>query len=160
MYREVITLESIGEYRNYFKDNYCTNGVITHQGILVKFYEDMFDHAFYERKNRKDKNKTIFSIKRSQRISWIKEVLQDPTINIYQGWDSKRRCYDSKSKVSLVTSDGYVVVIRMIKQETAKFVTAYCIDENDVQKKIVSSPTHYVYAAATVNKVIEEVTVD
>ena len=59
-----------------------------------------------------------------------------------------------------MTSDGYVVVIRMIKQETAKFVTAYCIDENDVQKKIVSSPTHYVYAAATVNKVIEEVTVD
>ena len=46
-----------------------------------------------------------------KRILWIKQVLQDNNIPIYQGHNSKTKS-DKSRRVSLLTPDGYVVVIR------------------------------------------------
>ncbi len=143
MYNNLIEFSTVQEYKNYFMNEYCVSGVVTHQDIQVNFYPDTFEHAFYKSRNRKRADKSIFDHERARRIGWIKDVLIDATIPIYVGWDSKRKRYDSSNKVSLITTDGYVVVIRLINDTRAKFVTAYLIDNGDVLDKICSSPCIY-----------------
>lgn len=135
MYSSFLNLNSEADYRQHYYMNYCSTPITTCHGIDVLFDRDTFDHAFYKRKKAP---KDTFDLDRALRMNWIKKVLQDGSVDLYIGWDSKKKRYDSNSRVSLVTAEGYVVIIRFTnKQKTkAKFVTAFIIDDINVLEKI------------------------
>ncbi len=128
-------------YRKIWKENYCNseNLIYTFDNIRVKFYEDMFDHAFFESANRKMKDKSILSFKRLKKMLWIKDVLNDANAIVKQGWMRDKKKYTRSRRVALV-KDNYIVIIRIINLNTAKFLTAYEIDNNENLNKILNSP--------------------
>ncbi|HHA5679188.1 hypothetical protein ACFHPT_03020 [Enterococcus faecium] len=142
-YRPLKKLQTMDEYRMHYEKKYCTSTILTHQGLPVRFYPERFDHAFYKNSNRRTKDKSLFSLERAERIDWIEEVLKDPNVTIYAGWDSKKKRHDFSHRASLITPDGYVVVIRKINDSKATFVTAYVIDDLSVFDKIKSNPIIY-----------------
>lgn len=129
------------ECKQYFVDNYCNQEIYTHDGIRVKFHEDMFEHIFCIRKEKTWKSKKDhFSIDRGERIDWIKYVLQDPTIIPRQGYDKARKRYDNSRRVAFLAPNNYVVIIKIDNKGEGRFVTAYLVDSADVASKISGSP--------------------
>lgn len=127
------------EYKNHYIDVYCRNGPIkTFDGIDVYFYNDQFEHAFFESSNFKG-NKDIFSLNRAQRIDWIKAVLYDPTAELYVGHDSQTKAYSNDRRVAIINDDDYVVIIRTAGIR-AKFITAYLADSPRTALQIRSNP--------------------
>lgn len=81
----------------------------------------------------------MFSTKRAERIDWIKSVLQDDSAELYVGYDSKNKTYDSNGRVAIITEDDYVIIIRFIKDTNAKFVTTYVADSGRTATEIRTS---------------------
>ncbi|KMN54687.1 hypothetical protein KUV96_01910 [Bacillus velezensis] len=143
LYSELLVLGGgESEYRQIYIDEYCKEPIVSCDGYIVKFPIHQFAHAFFKNKSRRAKDKLLFSEERAWRILWIKKVLQDNSLTYYAGWDSSKKRYDHTRRVTLVTPDGYVVVIRITNNKTkdASFVTAYLIDDPKVEKKIKASP--------------------
>lgn len=135
----LVNYESIEEYKGHFVNKYCKESLETFDSFKVKFYEDMFEHAFFESSNRRG-NKDIFSSQRAERIDWIENVLQDKDAEIYMGYDSKNKRNDWNRRVTIINEDNYVVVIQIIKDNKAKFVTAYVADSPHTAKSIRQNP--------------------
>jgi len=115
-------------YRKIFLDFYCKKPVKTFDNILVYFKEYNFDHAFFESKNRREKDKSIFSQKRAKRIYWIKWVLENPNAQLFKGYNHKTKSYDASRRVALCV-DNYVVIININKKRNkAKLITAFVAD--------------------------------
>ena len=125
-------------YRKYYIDNYCNKDIFTFDGIKVKFYEDKFEHAFYESTDKLKGNKDSFSLNRAMRIDWIKYVLNNSNAILKIGWDKKIKKYDKNRRVAVLTLEKYVVVIRIDRDNTAKFMTAYYADTSI--NKILNAP--------------------
>lgn len=129
-----------GEYRTHFERVYCQESIRTHDGILVRFRKNQFDHCMFE-SSRRDSTKDQFSSARAERIDWIKATLQNPAARLYQGWDSKRKRHDATHRVAVVYQD-FVVIIRLRDRTSqplsAQFVTAYKADNS--LRKIENSP--------------------
>lgn len=123
MYAPFVEYQTEAEYRTHFERVYCTGPIETFDGIRVRFRKGRFQHDFYE-SSRRDGNKDRFSGDRARRMDWILKVLKDPSAELYQGWDKKRKKYDPDSRVALVVNE-YVVVIRLMGPDSAEFVTAY-----------------------------------
>ncbi len=143
MYSELTYLKNEEKYRNLFEREYCQKEIITCHNIVVKFYARHFDHAFFSRSNRRSNKKDVFDSHRAQRILWIKQVLQDNNIPIYQGHNSKTKKSDKSRRVSLLPPDGYVVEIRMTGEDKAEFLTAFVKNDSAVIGKIRSKPLIY-----------------
>lgn len=133
------------ELRAIWQMEYCSCDIFTFDGIKVRFFDDQFDHAFYESSGRNLSVKTkqagykdCLSYARVEKILWIKDVLADRDAELYIGYDKKTKSYNNSSRVAVVKGD-YVVVINLKDKENAKFVTAYVAD-NSVDK-IRNSPT-------------------
>ena len=128
----------IGEQylRSIWRVEYCLKPLITFDGVKVSFYEDMFDHAFYESANRIAKDKSLLSYNRLEKIYWIKEALQDADAVLKQGWDNKEKDYFKNRRVAIVKGN-YVVILRFTGLLKAKFITAY---EKDDISNILNSP--------------------
>ncbi len=124
------------ELRTIWKTEYCNSEIITFDSVKVKFYEDMFDHAFFESANRKVKDKSILSLNRLEKIYWIKDVLQDKDAILKKGWDTQKKEYFEDRRLAIV-KDNYVVIIRFTGLLKAKFVTAY--EKLDIDN-ILNSP--------------------
>lgn len=122
-YAPFVDYDTPEKYRAHFQRVYCSGPITTFDGIEVRFRLARFRHDFYESSQR-NQIKDRFSTERARRIDWIEKVLQDPSAELYQGWDKKRKRYDGQSRVALVV-DGYVVVIRLTAHDKAVFVTAY-----------------------------------
>lgn len=122
--------------RELWCDEYCKEDIETFDGVLVRFYEDMFDHIFYESANRVAKDKSILSLNRLEKMLWIKETLQDADAILKKGWDTKNKKYFKNRRVAIVKGN-YVVIIRFTGVLKAKLVTAY--EKNDMEK-ILNSP--------------------
>ncbi len=90
--------KSLEEYKDIFDDIYCKEPIKTFDNILVKFYSNMFEHAFYESENNKKKDKSLFSYNRAEKILWIKEALQDDTALLKKGWVKKTKNYDNSRR--------------------------------------------------------------
>ena len=135
----LVCYETQDEYLEHFKGKYCSYPIKTFDEIEVKFYEDMFEHAFYESSNKRG-NKDTFSLKRAQRIDWIEDVLTDDNAELYIGYDSRTKSYDNSRRVAIITEDDYVVIIRLIRDKQAKFVTAYLADSGRTATEIRKSP--------------------
>ncbi|UJH90558.1 hypothetical protein LZ575_17485 [Antarcticibacterium sp. 1MA-6-2] len=129
------------ELREIWHSTYCAGNVtiFTLDGVLVKFYEDQFDHCFYESANRKQRDKSILSLNRLEKIYWIKDTLEDPEAILKSGWLRDKQTYNHSRRLALV-KENYVVIIRFIKAERAKFVTAYEINDDESLEKINESP--------------------
>lgn len=124
------------DLREIWRTEYCLAPIITFDSVKVLFYEDMFDHAFYESAHRIAKDKSILSLNRLEKIYWIKEALQDPEAILKQGWDTQNKSYFKDRRVAIVKGN-YVVIIRFTGMLKAKFVTAY---EKDDISNILNSP--------------------
>lgn len=124
------------EMRKLWKEEYCLADIETFDGVKVKFYEDMFDHCFFESDNRKKKDKSILSLNRLEKMLWIKDTLQDGTAILKKGWDTKEKEYYKDRRVAIV-KNNYVVIIRFTALLKAKLVTAY--QKNDIEN-ILDSP--------------------
>ena len=122
-----VILSTPDEYKKYYVEKYCKKGIQTFDGIEVKFYEDQFEHAFYESSNKLKRNKDVFSENRALRIDWIEYVLKNPK-------DKKR--YNKDRRVAIISPEDYVVIIRINSNNTAKFITAYYADNsaNEIRK--------------------------
>lgn len=143
MYCNFLVLNTEEEYREKFKSTYCSRKILTHSGIEVLFHEDMFDHAFFKNRNRRNRDKSLFCTERAKRIMWIEKVLMDDKLIIYKGWNNSKRRYEDSSRTTLVTPDGYVVVIKLTGTNKARFVTAFIPDNQDVIDKIKGSPVFF-----------------
>ncbi len=137
-YPPLVCYKTEVEYRIHFERVYCQQPILTFDGVLVRFRKDRFDHCFYE-STRRNHVKDAFSRMRAERIDWIEAGLQDPNTKLYVGWDSKRKRYDKRHRVIVVVGD-YVVVIRIIGNKKAEFVTAYVADSASTLAKIKRSP--------------------
>jgi hypothetical protein len=127
------------EYRKHFKNKYCEQPIETFDGYKVKFYEDMFEHAFYESSDRRG-SKDLFSTKRAERIDWIEDVLKDKSAELYMGYDNKKKINDNNRRVAIINEDDYVVIIQIVKDLKAKFVTAYVADSPHTALSIRNNP--------------------
>ncbi len=128
---DFVTLSTPEEYKKYYTNKYCKNGLQTFDGIKVKFYEDQFEHAFYESSNKLKRNKDIFSVDRALRIDWIEYVLKNPNAELHLGWDRDKKKYNKDRRVAIISPEDYVVIIRINNNNTtAKFITAYYADNS------------------------------
>lgn len=125
-YPSLLILADEDAYRNHWIKTYCIKGIVTFDGIVVRFRRDDFEHAFFESINNKD---DTFSTKRAERMNWIAATLKDPSTELYEGWIKKQKCYDRNRRVALIMGN-YVVVIALSKKEKkqASFITAYVAD--------------------------------
>lgn len=135
----LVKYESIQEYKKHFINKYCKEVIKTFDNFEVKFYDDMFEHAFFESSDRRG-SKDIFSLKRAERIDWIEDVLKDKDAEIYMGYDSKRKRNDWNRRVTIINEDNYVVVIQIIKDKKSKFITAYVADSPNTAIAIRKNP--------------------
>jgi hypothetical protein len=124
------------ELRQLWNDEYCLNAIKTFDNVSVRFYEDMFDHVFYESNDRVEKDKSILSYNRLEKMLWIKEVLLDHDAILKKGWDIKKKEYFKDRRVAIVKGN-YVVIIRFVGVLKAKLVTAY--EKEDIEN-ILNSP--------------------
>jgi hypothetical protein len=130
------------ELRQLWEDEYCkpASPIFTFDKIVVKFYPDMFDHAFYESHNRMRRDKSVLSLNRLEKMLWVKATLQDPEAILKQGWDRDLKIYDNGRRVAFIRNN-YVVVIRFTGIQKATFVTAYELTDNTGNgQKILDSP--------------------
>lgn len=118
------------EMRQLWHDEYCKAPIETFDAVRVKFYDDMFDHCFFESANRKEKDKSILSLNRLEKMLWIKEALQDTKAILKKGWDNNKKEYYTNRRVAIVKGN-YVVIIRFTGHLKAKLVTAY--EKNDIE---------------------------
>ena len=124
------------EMRKIWKDEYCLSEIETFDGVKIKFYEDEFDHCFFESYNRKEKDKSILSLNRLEKMLWIKETLRDGTAILKKGWDSKAKEYFKDRRVAIVKGN-YILIIRFTGLLKARLVSAY--EKNDIEN-ILESP--------------------
>jgi hypothetical protein len=129
------------QLREIWYDTYCKAGIVisTFDAMSVSFYEDDFDHCFYESSNRRARDKSILSLNRLEKIYWIKDAIEDPDAVLKSGWLRDQKKYDNSRRVALV-KDNYVVIIRIIDNERARFVTAYELTDDNGIDKINGSP--------------------
>jgi hypothetical protein len=118
------------DLREKWKEEYCDSlkPIFTFDNILVQFFEDMFEHAFYESYNKKKGDKSILSLNRCQKMLWIKDTLQDTTAILKIGWDKHSKSYIHSRRVALI-KNNYIVIIRFLDDRTAKFLTAYEVND-------------------------------
>jgi hypothetical protein len=122
--------------RELWREEYCRTDIETFDCVMVRFYEDMFDHCFYESADRKKKDKSILSLNRLEKMLWIKEALQDADAELKKGWDNQNKEYYINRRVVIVKGN-YVVVIRFTGVLRARLVTAY--EKSDIGN-IINSP--------------------
>lgn len=122
--------------RELWYNEYCKETIETFDGVKVRFYEDMFDHVFYESDNRKAKDKSILSLNRLEKILWIKDTLRDGDAILKKGWNHVDKKYYENRRVAIVKGN-YVVIIRFTGILKAKLVTAY--EKNGIEN-ILENP--------------------
>lgn len=137
-YPPLVTYATEAEYRQHYERVYCQGTITTFDSKEVRFRKNRFDHCFFESTNRNG-IKDLFSTKRARRIDWIKVALQDHNADLYVGWDRKRKRHDKNHRVAIVVRD-YVVVIRLIGNHNAEFVTAYVADSSSTLSQIKMGP--------------------
>ena len=134
----LLSLPNEAAYRTYFEAQYCNTTVVTFDGITVQFFPEMFNHAFYRDSSRTAKDKANFDLKRAQRMDWIKAVLQDSSLELYQ-----RVMPNSKvRRIALESSTPYAVIIQIDSRNAhrARFITAYIVDSPSALTKMRSNP--------------------
>ncbi len=127
-----LELDSEDEYREYFHTVYCGGPLETFDGIMVRFRKRDFGHAFFESSSAKSKD-DVFSDDRAKRMHWVKLALSDPGADIRVGYDNQLRQDDFARRVAIVKGN-FVVIIRIVRDKQAEFVTCYVATSWTMQK--------------------------
>lgn len=129
------------ELRELWREMYCDHNdpIYTFDHILVRFRESMFDHCFFESANRQKGDKSILSLNRLEKMLWIKDTLQDPEALLKKGWDKKRKTHDNSRRVAFIKG-SYTVIIRLVGNSKAQFVTAFEHQSDHNINKIKTGP--------------------
>lgn len=127
------------ELRQLWAESYCNKSIYTFDNIQVKFYPEMFDHAFFESANRKKKDKSVLSMNRCEKMLWIREALEDADAILKVGWDTATKSYNHSRRVAIVKGN-YVVVIHLYRENAARFITAFQNDNEENLLKILNGP--------------------
>ncbi len=127
------------ELRDLWQEEYCNAAVFTFDNLEIRFYPDMFDHAFYESQNHKQKDKSLLSLNRCEKMLWIKDTLRDPEALLKQGWLKDKKVYTNSRRVAMI-KNNYVVIIQIVSQSRARFITAYEIEDEDNLSKFINGP--------------------
>ena len=125
-YPPLLKLATAAQYRTHFENVYCRRPIATFDGIAVRFRKKDFNHCFFESTSR-NKKKDLFSLRRAERMDWIKKALEDPNSERYLGWDKRKKQYVKSRRVTVVKGN-FVVVIALTGTTSADFVTAYLAD--------------------------------
>lgn len=127
--------------RQLWRDEYCypEEPIKTFDDVLVRFFENKFDHCFYESYDRQEQDKSILSLNRLEKMLWIKDTLQDAGAMLKKGWDKKTKSYNNSRRVAFV-KDSYVVIIEFTGVKKAVFVTAYELHVDKNIHNIKESP--------------------
>lgn len=78
-------------YRSLCDESHKARSLLTHDGRVVMFYEDRFEHAFFTSSNRarhpnwKDK----LAVERVERIRWIREFIAGKAAGV-ECWETER----------------------------------------------------------------------
>ncbi len=131
-YPPFLELDSEDDYRKHFHNEYCAGPIPTFDGIMVRFRKRDFDHAFFESSSAKSKDDT-FSDDRAKRMDWVKLALSDPSADIRVGYDNKLRQDDFARRVAIVKGN-FIVIIRIVRDKQAEFVTCYVATSWTMQK--------------------------
>lgn len=124
-YPTLVLLADENAYFELFKSNYCAQGTVTTVGgLVVKFRERHFKHAFYQAADRKRGDKSVFSRERAERMDWIEVALRDATAELHVGYDNKKKRLCPERRVS-ISNANYVVICEIEKSGDASFVTAF-----------------------------------
>ncbi len=134
-YPALLKGKSAAEYRSAFENNYCRGPLQTFDGIKVRFRRKNFNHCFFKSVNTKD---DTFSVRRAERLLWIKSVLQDPDAELRVGWDNRKKMPAINRRVAIVKHD-YVVIIQITGEKKADFITAFIADDRAL-KMIRTNP--------------------
>lgn len=102
--------------------------------LRILFYKDTFDHAFFESKNRRARDKSQFSIERAKRMSFLKAGISDGSAERYYGWDRDRRIIDKTRRVTIYHRYYIIVVSIHYNQTKGSFITAYPGDARTLTK--------------------------
>lgn len=129
-------LVPLEEFKEIWKTEYCAAPIETFDGVMVHFYENMFEHVFFESADRIKGDKSILSLNRLEKILWIKAALQDPEAILKTGWDKSTKSYFNNRRISIVKGN-YVVVIMFTGFLKAKLITAF--EKSDITNIIKSS---------------------
>ena len=131
-YPPFLELDSEEKYREHFHNEYCAGPIPTFDGIMVRFRRRDFDHAFFESSSPNSKDDT-FSDDRAKRMDWVKLALSDPSADIRVGYNNRLRQDDFARRVAIVKGN-FVVIIRIVKDKQAEFVTCYVATTWTMQK--------------------------
>jgi hypothetical protein len=121
-------------YRDHFERDYVNvaGGIKTFDGIMVQFFPEMFDHAFFESSDRRNPTKDVFCTERAKRIDWIRFALESESAEIFE------TIHESGNMRRLTLMAGnYLVVIQLDHRvaKRARFITAYIHDHPDQVRK-------------------------
>jgi hypothetical protein len=125
-YPSLVAGLTAAQYRERFERAYCHGAIQTFDGIGVRFRKMHFNHAFFE-SSRRDGSKDQFSTERAERLDWIKATLEDSAAERYLGYNKETKSWDKTRRVAVVQGN-YVVIIRLLSQIEAEFVTAFVAD--------------------------------
>jgi hypothetical protein len=143
-YFPLVSYSKQDEYLHHFKNKYCHGPIITFDGFKVVFTHKDFDHAFFESSNAKEKDKSIFSRTRAERIDWIEKALTDCNAELKCGWVKETNTYTNKTRIAVV-DNNYLVIIRITGTGKARFVTAFVGDDTlGTLLRIKTSPDWYI----------------
>lgn len=121
----LLVLPDEAAYRAHYESILCGRTIRTFDGLVVRFPKWQFDHAFFESSNRLKGDKSVFSLERAKRMDWIGPALEDPTAELYEGWERRKKAHTREARVCVVYGD-YVVIIRLRNSsKPASFITAF-----------------------------------
>ncbi len=134
----LLNLSNEAAFREHFRRRYLMPGTLTtFDGILVRFFDRSFDHAFFTESVRGSAVKDRFDLSRAERMDWIASVLRDRTAELY-----RRVMPNGKvRRVALMPAERYAVIIAMERNlKRATFVTAYVVNSDSAMNKMRSNP--------------------
>jgi len=125
-------------YRNHFEKHYLrTGGLITFDGIQVRFFAHNFHHAFFTESTRGSRIKDKFDWERARRMDWIAAVLRDMTVELY----GRVMPNGKLRRIALAPAERYAVIISLEKNlRRANFVTAYVVNSDSALGKMRGNP--------------------
>jgi len=112
-------------YRAHYESVLCERTILTFDGLVVRFPKWQFDHAFFESFNRLKGDKSVFSLERAKRMDWIEPALKDPTAELYEGWERRKKAHTREARVCVAYGDYVVVIGLRNSTKPASFITAF-----------------------------------
>lgn len=123
--------------QNYWQ-TICGRRLYTHDGQLVIFHKDRFDHAFYTSKDRARRpyDKDVVDMKRVIRARWIHALITGGVANS-ECWEcpskeTGRR--EPPDRLYIIWDEGYVIWLHPRSEGGWRFSTAYCAPIAEIKK--------------------------